>query len=109
MRFAFLLRAYDRCSSCKQAIPRLNQITEAFTVIGTLCLRLCLRFLALQELVVVGVTDQQSSAVEKFLGSAEVKPSYAIAIDSEGKMQSALGLKGSTRVECDKRSRSGAE
>ncbi len=65
------------CMPCRTSIPHLNQITSRYKSRG---------------LDVVGITDEDDAAVQKFLQN--VPADYAIAIDPERRYFKALGVSG---------------
>ncbi len=67
------------CGPCRKAIPELNALHKEFG----------------DRLVVIGLSDEARGTVEKF---AKPKIEYFSAIDPEGRMKNAVGVKGIPHV-----------
>ena len=67
------------CAPCRQAIPELNALQKKFAT----------------NLVIIGVSDEPE---EKVRALKEPKLEYASALDTQGRMKKALGVKGIPHV-----------
>jgi cytochrome c biogenesis protein CcmG/thiol:disulfide interchange protein DsbE len=67
------------CGPCRKAIPELNAIHKKFG----------------DKLVVIGLSDETEAKVKKM---ADPKIDYFVAIDTQGRMKKAVGVKGIPHV-----------
>lgn len=68
------------CPPCRALIPELNDLQAKFK----------------DDLVVIGVSDEQEDAVKKFM--AKTKISYSMAVDTKATMKNAIGVQGIPHV-----------
>lgn len=68
------------CPPCRAAIPELNHLQKTFK----------------DDLVIIGVSDEKADKVQPFLDRTPVE--YAMAVDTQARMKSAVGVKGIPNV-----------
>jgi len=65
------------CPPCRKSIPHLNEIYAKYKERG---------------LVIIGVTDEETSVVEPFM--QKIPMNYSVAIDAKGKLGTGFGIEG---------------
>lgn len=68
------------CGPCRTLIPELNEFQKKFK----------------DDLVVIGISDEESATVKKFMETTKME--YSVSTDISGKMKKALGVKGIPHV-----------